>query len=167
MNPFTLLILVTSILMISACGLSAPPVYNRLSQFLSRIRSFDHHKYELLKNFQDGDDDQTRMLLLMLDSQISQVVTKANIVRKGLYCLLSSIVAFVLCFLFVEATAFANWMGFIAAGMGIVGISLFFWGVRLTMPELNRALPPLEEELAYLEIVRTHQMAKRQRWIRR
>jgi hypothetical protein len=55
-----------------------------------------------------------------------------------------------------------QWVGIVALGMGFLGLSLFLVGLGLGMRKLTLSLTPLEEENAYLEVLKAHHVAKAQ-----
>jgi len=153
---------VTPVVLISACGLLTLALYNRLGAILARIRAFHLQKMQLLENLHELEVFEQQMLLDMLDSQIQKVTDKARVIQKALYCLLAAITAFLLCSLFAGATVLHSSAGMVALGMGVLGVSLFVAGLGWAMRELTLSLTPLEEENAYLEIVKAHKKAKSQ-----
>lgn len=127
---------------------------------MARIRSIHHQKIELLKNLHEHEIEEQEMLLDLLDSQIEQVTEKARIIKKGLYCLLAAIAAFLFCSVFAGAAELNDWLGTAALGMGIIGIGLFLGGLIWAMRELSLSLSPLEQENAHLNVVTAHYLAK-------
>ena len=97
----------------------------------------------------------------MLDLQIREVIVKARMIQKSLFCLLAAVFVFLLCSLFAGATLFNDWFGVIALGTGVFGILLFLFGLGLAMRKLTLSLTPLEEESVYLEVVKAHRIAMR------
>ena len=151
---------VTPVVLISACGLVTLALYNRLGAILARIRAFHQQKISMLDNLQERGVDEQQLLLDMLDSQIKEVIVKAKVIQKSLFCMLAAISAFLLCSLFAGATALNVWFGIFALGMGVLGISLFLIGLGLAIRELSLSLVPLDEENAYLEVVKANRLAK-------
>ena len=151
---------VTPVVLISACGLVTLALYNRLGAILARIRSFHQQKIGLLDHLQEQDLEGHNLLLDMLDSQIKKVTGKAKMIQKALFCLLAAMTAFLLCSVFAGATALNVWFGVAAVGTGVLGIALFLSGIGLAMRELSLSLAPLEEENAYLEVVKSDRLAK-------
>jgi hypothetical protein len=151
---------VTPVVLISACGLVTLALYNRLAAFLARIRAFHQQKIGLLDDLQERDLDEQQMLLDMLDLQIKAVIVKAKVIQKSLFCMLAAISAFLLCSVFAGATVLNVWFGIGVLGTGLLGITLFLSGVGLAMRELSLSLVPLEEENSYLEVVKSHRLAK-------
>jgi len=137
-------------------------LYNRLGAILARIRAFHQQKIELLNNLHEHEIGEQQMLLNMLDSQIVGVTVKARVIQKSLYCLLAAIAAFLLCSLFAGATVLHEWVGMVALGMGVLGLSLFLVGLGWAMRELTLSLTPLEEESSYLQVLTAHHLAKLQ-----
>jgi len=154
---------VSPIVLLSACGLVTPAIYNRLGAILARLRAIHQQKIELLQNPHELEGDELQMLSEMLDSQIEKVTAKAKMMRKGLYYLLMSIGVFLLCSLFTGATALHEWVGMVALGMHFLGLSLFLVGLGWAMRELTLSLTPLEEESAYLKVLAAHHLEKSQR----
>jgi hypothetical protein len=153
---------VTPVALISACGLITLALYNRLGAILARIRAFHQQKIDLLKNLHGLEDDEAQMLLDMLDSQIAKVTVKAKAIQKGLYCLLASVLSFLLCSLFAAAAVLHERSGAVAIVMHVLGLSLFLVGVVWAIRELTLSLTPLEEESSYLETLTVHHLAKAQ-----
>lgn len=151
---------VTPVVLISACGLITLALYNRLGAILARLRAFHQQKLELLKECDDRESDDCQTSLSMVDSQIEKVTLKAKIVQKGLYCLLSAVVAFLLCSTFAAVGVLNEQFSMIALGMHFVGLLLFLGGIGWAIRELTLSLTPLDEENAYLESVTANHMAK-------
>jgi len=161
MDAFHLLsVSVTPLVPISACGLITLALYNRLGTIFARIRAFHQQKIELLEGLNKLEDDDAQMLLDMLESQIAKVTFKAKTIQKGLYCLLSAVLAFLLCSLFFSTAVLYEWSGVVAIVMHILGLFLFLAGIVCAIRELTLSLTPLEEESEYLEIVTAHRLAK-------
>ena len=157
---------ITPVVLISACGLLTQSLYNRLGTILARIRTFHQQKIELLENLHKHEAAELQMLLEMLDSQIVQVTVKARMIRKGLYCLLAAIAAFLFCSLFAGVALIYEWVGTVALGMGILGMSLFLAGLGWAIRELMFSLTPSEKENVYLEALTAHHLKKSQGGIR-
>lgn len=150
----------TPVVLISACGLITPSLYNRLGEILNRIRLVHHQKIELLKNLHEHELEEQQMLLDMLDLQIDQITDKAKMVRKGLVCLLAAIAAFLFCSVLAGAAEIHPWLSMAGFGMGLIGVSLFLIGLAWAMRELSLSLTPLEQESDHLRIVTAHYLAK-------
>jgi hypothetical protein len=153
---------VAPVALISACGLVTLAIYNRLGAILARIRAFHQQKIDLLNSFREHEVVEQQMLLDMLDSQIARVTVKAKAIQKGLYCLLAAIAALLVCSLFAGASVLHEWVGIVALGMGVLGLSLFLVGLGWAMWELKLSLSPLEEETAYLKTLTALHLAKSQ-----
>lgn len=163
MDAFHLLsVSITPVVLISACGLITLALYNRLSAILARIRAFHQQKIELLENLDQREGGDQGMLLEMIDSQITKVTVKAKAIQKGLYCLLSAVLAFLICSLLGAAAVLHESVGVVALGMHVLGLSLFLVGIGWAIRELTLSLTPLEEESAYLEILTAQHVAKSQ-----
>ena len=90
------------------------------------------------------------------------MTVKAKAIQKGLYCLLSAVLAFLLCSLFAAAAVLNEWIGVLVIVMHVFGLSLFLVGIVCAMLELTHSLTPLEEESGYLETLTTHRLANSQ-----
>jgi hypothetical protein len=152
---------VTPVVLISACGLITLALYNRLGAILSRLRAFHQQKLELLKDNGESETVESHTLLDMLDSQIAKVTLKARVIQKGLYCLLSAVVSFLLCSIFAALAVVNETFSMVALGMHFVGLLLFLTGIGWAIRELALSITPLDEENAYLQSVTANQLAKR------
>jgi len=151
---------VTPVVLISACGLITLALYNRLGAILSRLRSFHQQKLDLLKSLDQGGPHDSEPLLAMVDSQIVKVTLKAKTVRKGLYCLLAAVVAFLFCSLFAAAAVMREDFSVVALTMHIIGLLLFVAGVCWAIGELALSISPVDEQSTYLESATVTQLAK-------
>lgn len=151
---------VTPVVLISACGLVALGLYNRLNAILGRIRLFHQQKIELLEELDKGEAFDEVPLLNLIDSQITQVTLKGKAIQKALFCLLSAILAFLSCSLLAAAVVLHQAFGLLALAMHIAGLSLFLAGVGWAIRELTLSITPLEEESAYLETLTAQRMAR-------
>lgn len=155
-----LLVAVTPVVLISACGLITLALYNRLGVILARIRAFHQQKIDLLGSLHEHKGFHLSMLLELIDSQIVGVTEKARGVQKGLCCLLSAIAAFLLCSLFTGAAVLHPSFGLLALSLAVLGIGLFLIGLGWAMHELLLSLTPLEEENAYLAVLTAQHLAQ-------
>lgn len=152
---------VTPVVLISACGLVTLSLYNRLNAILGRIRAFHEQKIAAIEELgkREGDDPK-HPLLDMIDSQIGQITQKARAIRRGLFCLLSAILAFLMCSLLAALAAFHASFGLVALGMHIAGLALFLAGVGWAIRELALSLSPLEEESTYLQTLTAQRLVR-------
>ena len=151
---------VTPVVLISACGLIVLALYNRLGAILTRLRAFHQQKLDLLKNLDEREADDTLMLMERVDSQIEKVTAKAKVIQKGLYCLLSAVVAFLFCSLFAAVATLRTEFNVVALAMHFLGLSLFLAGIGWAIRELTLSITPLDEENAYLQTVTVDHLAK-------
>lgn len=142
---------VTPVVLISASGLIILALYNRLAAILARIRAFHQQKIDLLRA--ENDSACRQLILNLLDSQIGKVTVKAKVIQRGLYCLLSAVVAFLLCSFFASESGTSEWVGRLALGCHRLGLLLFLVGIGWGIRELTLSITPLEEESAYLEML--------------
>jgi hypothetical protein len=101
-------------------------------------------------------------MLEMVDSQVAKVKIKARAIQRGLYCLMSAILAFLSCSLLTPATEFHVSMGMLAIGIYVLGVLLFIAGIGWAIRELALSLIPLEEESACLNLLTAQHQAKSQ-----
>ena len=74
------------------------------------------------------------------------MTVKAKAILKGLYSLLTAVLAFLLCPLFAAAAVLHGWVGVLVIVMHVLGLSLFLVGIVCAMGELTHSLTPLEGE---------------------
>jgi hypothetical protein len=151
---------VTPVVLISACGLISLALYNRLGIILARIRAFHQQKIEFLKEIDQRPNGDQQKMLEMLDSQVAKVTIKARVIQRGLYCLMSAVLAFLSCSLLTPATEFHVSMGMLAFGVYVLGVLLFIAGICWAIRELALSLIPLEEESACLDLLTAQHQAK-------
>lgn len=142
---------VTPVVLISASGLVALALYNRLGLINARVRNFHREKISLLKELRADDDVDKRLLLNMMNSQIARVMHKATLMVWSLYGVLLGIVAFVLCSLLAALGTMWPTVSYAAFALHLAGLCLFLAGVLMALWELTRSLTPMAEENAYLE----------------
>jgi hypothetical protein len=131
-------------------------LYNRLNAILVRIRAFHQQKITLLEDVGTREAGAPQQKLLdMIDSQIRKVTAKAKAIQNGLYCLLSAVLAFLMCSLLTPAVLLHNSIGIAALAMHVTGLLLFAAGIGWAIRELTLSLIPLEEENAYLGVFTT------------
>lgn len=83
-------------------------------------------------------------------------------IRNGLYCLLTAIIAFLLCSVFAGIAMLYEWVGLVALASGLVAVSLFITGLGWALREVTCSITPLEEETAYLQVLSSQYSAKLQ-----
>ena len=153
---------VTPGILISACGVVTTALYNRLGVILARIRGYHQRKIEVLVGHPQLDMLDLQSLLDMLDAQIAAVTAKAKMIQNGLCCLLGAIVALLLCTVFAGFAVVFEWFGPVALATGFLAVCLFIVGLGWGLREVLWAMSPLEEETAYLEVLRSQHVAKSQ-----
>jgi len=153
---------VTPGILISACGVVATALYNRLGVILARIRAYHQRMIELLVNSHQHEVVDPQSLLDMLDSQIVAVTGKAKMIQNGLHCLLAAIVAFLLCSVCAGVAMLHDWFGLVALASGFVAVCLFITGLGWAVREVTCALSPLEEETAHLRVLTSQYLLKSQ-----
>lgn len=153
---------VTPGILISACGVVSTALYNRMGIILARIRFYHQRKVELLGSHYQHEVVDPLSLLDLIDSQIVAVTAKAKMIRNGLYCLLTAIVAFLICSVCAGIAMVYDWFGLVALASGLVAVCLFITGLGWALREVACAISPLEEETAYLLVLSSQHSLKRQ-----
>jgi hypothetical protein len=160
MEPLHVLaVSVTPVVLISACGLITLALYNRLGAMLAQIRTLHKQKLEAIITHEAQQSSNQAVLLELINSQAAKVTGKAKLIQKGLFCLLSAVVAFLLCSLLGAAATLHALMGVAALTTYVFGLVLFLASIGWALRELTLTLTPLEEERAHLEIL-TSRLAK-------
>lgn len=85
--------------------------------------------------------------------QAAAAVVKARLVRRGLFCLLAAVAAFLVCSLLGVAATLHPALGVAALVVHVVGLVLFLAGIGWAARELALSLTPMEEEAAHLEMM--------------
>lgn len=152
---------VTPVVLISACGLITLALYNRLATILARLRSYHQLQIELLKGLADEEAEFAKSQLNAVRLQVGQIKCKARMIQKGLYCLLSSVIAFLGCSMFAAVSIWNDRFGAVAVAMHLVGLLLFVSGIAWAMRELRMSISPLDEEHAFIETTFAHHVPSR------
>jgi hypothetical protein len=142
---------VTPVVLISAGGLITLALYNRLAAILIRLRACHQQYAELLGERGDGTEVRRSERLAVASSQIGKITHKAKVVRRSLYCLLASIVAFLGCSLFAAASVLDSRFGAMAVAAYVLGLLSFGSGIGWAIRELALSIAPLDEMNAYLD----------------
>lgn len=143
-------LLVAPVVMISAGGLIALALYNRLAAIVSRSRAFHRERHEAIRRLSaHGLDAQTsseaaelRRRVLVLDGQIPRVLRRARMIRTGLLWLLGSVLAMLACSLALGLSLLWPAAAWAALGLFVAGVVCAMLCVILAMRELVRALEP-------------------------
>jgi hypothetical protein len=152
---------VTPVVLISACGLITLALYNRLATILARLRSYHQLQIDLLREIDDANES-AKSQFDALRSQVGQITRKARMVQRGLFCLLSSVIAFLGCSIFAAASEWIEYFGTAAIVMHLLGLLLFVTGIGWAMRELLISISPLDEEHAFIETaVANHILVRR------
>ncbi|QNN24675.1 DUF2721 domain-containing protein [Planctomycetales bacterium ZRK34] len=146
-------LLVAPVVMISACGLLALAMYNRLATIISRARGFIKERFDDFAHLSRLSlDEQTsaqaellRQRLGVLDLQIRRILQRARLVRNAVMCLLVTVGCNLLCSLLLGLSMLAPLQG-AALAMFCAGVISMLGAVTLGMIELTKALDPVEIE---------------------
>jgi predicted acyltransferase len=141
----------TPVVLISACGLITLALYNRLATILARLRACHQQQLDLLNRLDEDPSQHATSQLELVQAQASKVTQKAKFVQKGLFCLLSSVVAFLGCSILSAAAVLNEHFGTAAIVSHVAGLSLFIVGIGWAIKELTISISPLDEVSNYLE----------------
>lgn len=141
----------TPVVLISACGLITLALYNRLATILARLRTCHQQEIDLLKQLDQNPSARAKSQLELVNAQTTKVTKKAKVIQKGLFCLLSSVVAFLGCSIFSAATVLHEQFGAAAVISHITGLLLFIFGIGWAIKELMMSISPLDDVSNYLE----------------
>jgi len=150
-------LLVAPVVMISAGGLIALALYNRLAAIVSRSRAFHRERHEVIRELSSHTlEEQTtretaelRRRVLVLDGQIPRVLRRARLVRTALLWLLCSMLCMLGCSLALGLSLLWPLAAWVALALFVAGVLCAMVCVALAMRELFRSLEPAV--LEYIE----------------
>jgi hypothetical protein len=125
--------------LMSAGGLVALALYNRLAAIMTRLRG-------LVRERARGEGPAP-----LLGEQIPQMLRRARLVRDALSCLLGALAAFGLCSAAQGLSRLWAAAGWAALGAFLAGQLLLACGLLLALLELRQALRPVEMEAKWAE----------------
>ena len=152
--------LVSPVVMVSANGLLCLVFYNRLSAVVNRHRMINKERVDLLthlasfsgaeKQFQHAVHMRRRMDVL--DRLGTQLLNRAQWVRRVLYCLLLSVLCMLACSLMLGLVAMNGHFASIALGLFVAGALAMMAGGAMAMWELHLTLEPLMFETECIDL---------------
>jgi len=142
------------IIVISACGLLCSTFYNRITNVIVRLRAIQRERLAeetgLLRETDAAARARRHELLGVLGTQTDSLVRRIRVIRSILFCLLSTIIAMVLCSLLLGLSminpALIGW----SVGFFILGLALLILAMAFAMIDLVIAIQPVVMESEYV-----------------
>ncbi|MCR4411774.1 MAG: DUF2721 domain-containing protein [Thermoguttaceae bacterium] len=151
--------LVAPVVVISANGLLCLALYNRLAAVVSRMRTINKERFDLLARLSaergheakpaDGKSLETR--LHVLDELGHQLFERARLIRDSLVCLLVAVLAMLACSLALGLEPLSPTFGLAALALFVVGIVVMMAGIVRAIQDLGATLDPLRFEHDMIE----------------
>lgn len=142
------------IIVISACGLLCSTFYTRITNVIVRLRAIQRERLAEEANLARETDAAARArrheLLGILGTQTESLVRRIRVIRRTLFCLLSTIMAMVLCSLFLGLSMVAPNLIGLSVGCFILGLSLLLAAIAFAMVDLKVAIAPVVLESEYV-----------------
>ncbi len=132
------------IIVISACGLLCLAFYNRLAAVVSRVRAFQRERLREAEGLNRAE------LLAMLEEQTAHCLRRAHLIRRTLFCLLTTIACLSVCSLALGLTVFWQALFLPAAIAFCAGLCSLLTAILFAMAELQAALDPVELESRFV-----------------
>ncbi len=154
MNLTVIQQLLAPVVMISASGLLCLALFNRLSTLVSRIRQFNRERLEHAIRIRGAGDTVRRTLELhdaALEKQIPRMLGRARILHRALMCLVSGVVAMLVCSLTIGAAMLAPAAMPAAIACFVLGVACMLVGMLFALRELTISLGDVELEAHALE----------------
>lgn len=141
---------VAPVVMISANGLLLLALYNRLGAVISRSRTLNRERFELvarlatLERREDPSESlHMRRRIEVLDEVGHQLYERARWLRGTLACLLVSVLLMLGCSLALGLSPLAAAVGWAALALFVAGVLAMGGGIVLALQELRLSLEPL------------------------
>jgi hypothetical protein len=154
----TIQVLVAPVVMISANGLLALALYNRLAAVMNRVRAFHKESFDLAAriNAAGGGQNGAEAALFArrirtLDELGHRMFVRARLIRNALYCLLLSVLCMIGCSLALGLSALYEPFDWAALALFYLGAVCMMLGIAAALFELHRLLDPLLLEHDMLE----------------
>jgi len=148
---------VVPVVIISACGLLALALYNRLAAIVSRLRGFQRERLEHERN-ESFDPDRRRKLQQQLHLQTLGVTRRAQLIRRALQFLLLTIGLLICCCLALSISAFFRPAMDAAVALFVLGLLSMLCSTLSAALELKSALEPVELESQFVtEVLKEEQ----------
>ena len=143
------------IIVISACGLLCNVFYNRIANVISRLRAFQRERLAEQNLLDRETDEAVRLrraeLLAVLSAQTDGLMRRVRLLRRTLYCLLSTIASLVLCSLSLGLSVVVPTAIYAAVGTFVLGLGLLLAGLAFAMLDLRLSLDPVLMETSFVQ----------------
>ncbi|HEY8748394.1 MAG TPA: DUF2721 domain-containing protein [Tepidisphaeraceae bacterium] len=145
---------IAPVVIISACALLCLAFYNRLAAIIARLRAVQRERLVLQERFNSMTSTEIERctglhhttMLESLAEQTAGIERRAKLIQATLLCLLSAILALVLCSLLNGFTIVWPGGAYAAAMMFFVGMLLLFSAITCAFREMLAALEPAQLE---------------------
>jgi hypothetical protein len=142
------------IIVISACGLLCSTFYNRITNVIVRLRAIQRERLAeeayLLRETDEPARARRQELLGILGTQTDSLVHRTRIIRRVLFCLLSTIIAMVFCSLLLGLSMINPGLIGWSVGFFILGLALLILAMVFAMIDLMVAIQPVVMESEYV-----------------
>ncbi len=151
-------LLISPVLMISACGLLCLTYYNRMAVMVGRIRSFNSRRMELLeKRIKHRNEAGPGSLEALhrahahaVEEQVRALLVRARLTRRTLVCLVCCIICMLTSSLSLGVSLMWEWVASAALAVFILGIAFLLIGMVMALRELRLSLTPVALEEDFL-----------------
>ena len=151
---------VSPAVMVSANGLLGLGFYNRLAAVVNRVRAINKERIDLvthLASLSPAEKGRPHAMHMrrrteMLDRVGTQLLGRAQWVRRVLYCLLLAVLCMLACSLTLGLLAVTGNFATIALGFFVAGTLLMMAGSTMAMWELHLSLEPLMFETECIDL---------------
>ena len=142
------------IIVISACGLLCSTFYNRITNVIVRLRAIQRERLAeegyLVRETEPAARARRNELLGVLGTQTDSLVRRIRIIRATLFCLLSTIIAMVLCSLLLGLSMINDALVPWSVGFFILGLTTLILAMAFAMMDLLVAIQPVVMESEYV-----------------
>jgi hypothetical protein len=142
------------IIVISACGLLCSTFYTRITNVIVRLRAIQRERMteesHLLRETDPAARARRHELLGILGTQTDSLVRRIRVIRRTLFCLLSTIVAMVLCSLLLGLSMVVPSLIGWSVGFFILGLTMLLGAMAFAMVDLTIAIQPVVMESEYV-----------------
>ena len=143
------------IIVISACGLLSSTFYNRMTNVVSRLRAFQRERLAEQNLLEKETDDALRArrceMLDLLGQQTESLVKRVRLIRRTLFCLLSTIASLVLCSLSLGLAAVWGIVPMLfAIGFFVIGLGTLLGAIGFAMMDLKMSMDPVVLETSFV-----------------
>lgn len=151
-------LLISPVLMISACGLLCLTYYNRMAVMVGRIRAFNSERLSLLEKQITHQKNRTHDNLAAsqrarsgaVGDQVGALLYRATLIRRTLVCLVCCIICMLTSSLSLGMSLIFGWFAAAALAVFVAGIACLLVGMIMALRELRLSLTPVALEQDFL-----------------